>query len=510
MDTGFKAGYDFFRQSAGSVLAAFEGEAFASQRVTYVASVDEQIDELEKNINSFAGVKTEIDKLKGDIAEYWHAGTFNVNAAANESSNRAFVERSHGFGSVDISTNFGNDYGLKYYKSAAASAKEQSKSIFERFKEYQGNGGKDSLDKFLADRNYDTDAVINDPIYSGQIRIIPCDQLADATEWLKEKIGNESIKRPEQVHRYEETLKMLQDRINDNKGNTSIPLSKKDAEKLAQLAKEDKFKAVDFGIEAPDVLDAEMVMKESFKAGTNAAIITLALKVGPEVYKAIDVLIKSGEIEKEQFKQIGFAAMSGSAEGFVRGSVASALTTCCRSGILGSELANISPSVISAVTVITMNAIKNSYQVVQGRKSRTELSNDLVRDVFFSTSSLAAGSIGQAVIPVPVVGYMIGSFVGSLAGSFVYNAGQHACMSFCTETGITMFGLVEQDYRLPEDIIKDIGIETFEYESFEPDSFDAESFQFDSFDYDTIQPDNLGIKFLRRGVIGVSKVGYTA
>ena len=83
-------------------------------------------------------------------------------------------------------------------------------------------------------------------------------------------------------------------------------------------------------------------------------------------------------------------------------------------------------------------------------------------------------------------------------------------MSFCTETGITMFGLVEQDYRLPEDIIKDIGIETFEYESFEPDSFDAESFQFDSFDYDTIQPDNLGIKFLRRGVIGVSKVGYTA
>lgn len=57
----------------------------------------------------------------------------------------------------------------------------------------------------------------------------------------------------------------------------------------------------------------------------------------------------------------------------------------------------------------------------------------------------------------------------------------------------TMFGLVEQDYTLPKEIIEQMGIETFEYESFQ---------------YDTFEPDTLDITFLRRGVIGILKVGY--
>lgn len=510
MDTGFKAGYDFFQQNAGAVLGAFDGNDFAMKRVAYVSSVDDEISALEKSINDFVGTNTKNKMLKGDMAEFWHAGTFNVKAAINESNHRATVERSHEFASVDISTNFKKDYGLKYYANGTESAKQQAKSVFEKFKEYQAKGGKDSLDKFLSDRNYDSDAIINDPIYSGQVRLIPHDQMPEAKKWLEEKIAKEGFRRPEQVRRYQETLDLLKDKIDDDNGNESIPLSKEEAEKLAQLAKEGKFKAEDFGIEAPAVLNVEMVMKESFKAGMNAALISLALKVGPEVYKSIDLLIKNGEIDEEQFKRVGFSAVTGSAEGFFRGSVASALTACCKSGVLGKELMNISPGVISAVTVITMNTIKNSYQVAQGRKSRTELSNALVRDVFLSSSSLAAGAIGQAVIPVPVIGYMVGSFVGSIAGSFIYSGAQNANISFCAETGITMFGLVEQDYRLPEDVIKDIGIENFDYESFEPESFEPETFQADTFSFDTIQPDNLGIKFLRRGVIGVSKIGYTA
>ena len=54
------------------------------------------------------------------------------------------------------------------------------------------------------------------------------------------KIAEEGSKRPEQVERYRETLKLLKDRISDNHGNESIPLSEEDAKKLAQLAKEGK------------------------------------------------------------------------------------------------------------------------------------------------------------------------------------------------------------------------------------------------------------------------------
>ncbi|AHM57711.1 hypothetical protein EAL2_808p02060 (plasmid) [Peptoclostridium acidaminophilum DSM 3953] len=332
MMVGFQEGYEYFEKNAGGIMGAFKGDDFGTARAAYVDSVNEEISLLEKSINDFMGKQTPNKMLKGDIAEFWHAGTFNVNAATNESAHRVIVDRSHDFGSVDASSNFGENFGLKYYGSGQESARTQAVSVFQRFKEYQTTGGKDSLEKYLADRNYsDVDFVLNDPIYSGQIRIIPHDQLTEATDWLERMIKTEGARRPEQVKRYQETLDLLRDRMADNKGNESIPLSKANSEKLAAIAKEGKFKADDFGISAPDVLSLELVMKESLKAGLSAAVISLVLRVGPEIYETIDYLIKNGEIEEGQFKKIGFAAVSGSSEGFIRGSVAAALTACCKS-----------------------------------------------------------------------------------------------------------------------------------------------------------------------------------
>ena len=73
-----------------------------------------------------------------------------------------------------------------------------------------------------------------------------------------------------------------------------------------------------------------------------------------------------------------------------------------------------------------------------------------------------------------------------------------------------MFGLVDQNYELPEEVIKEIGVYVFDYETFRPDSFAVDTFDFDSFEIDTFDHDGLDITFLRRGVIGVSKVGYVA
>ena len=40
------------------------------------------------------------------------------------------------------------------------------------------------------------------------------------------------------------------------------------------------------------------------------------------------------------------------------------------------------------------------------------------------------------------------------------------------------------------------------------DTFEADSFAFDTFAAESIQPETLGITMLRRGVIGVSKIGF--
>ena len=502
--TAFEEGYAFFAKQAGVQMAGFEAGI-------YVGQVDKEIEKLIHDLNAFEGFKTKPDMLKGDIAEFWHSDTFNVNAVARGTANRAFVDRSHDFASADISSNFGKIFGLKYYKDGVESAKQQAKSVFERFHEYRASGGKDSLEMFLEKRGFTDDAVLHDPIYYGQIRVIPKDQLETACEWLRRKIATESVIRPEQVERYRETLARLSDCLSDNLGTESVPLSEADAKALAALAKEGDVTSEELkrlGISADEVIRFEYLAKEAFKSGLTAATISVVLNVAPEIYKAIDYLIKNGELDEKQFQRIGFAALKGGSKGFVRGTVSAAITIACKSGMLGAAMKSVSPSIIGMATVLAMDTMKNAFKVACGQMTRTELAQELIRELIVSSSAMVVGTVVQAFIEIPVVGFMIGSFIGSAIGSFAYNCGYSAVMSFCVETGFTMFGLVKQDYTLPEDILENIGVDVFKYEKFNPTPFRSNGFKPTAFQQKQFEPNTLGITVLRRGVIGVAQIGY--
>ena len=396
--SAFEEGYAFFAKQAGVQIAGFEGGI-------YVGQVDNEIEKLIHDLNAFEGFKTKPDMLKGDIAEFWHSDTFNVNAVARGTASRTFVDRSHDFASADISSNFGKIFGLKYYKDGVESAKQQAKSVFERFHEYRASGGKDSLEMFLEKRGFTDDAVLHDPIYYGQIRVIPKDQLETACEWLRRKIATESVIRPEQVERYKETLTRLSDRLSDDLGTESVPLSEADAKALAALAKEGDVTAEELkqlGISADEVIRFEYLAKEAFKSGLTAATISVVLNVAPEIYKAIDYLIKNGDLDEKQFQRIGFAALKGGSEGFVRGTVSAAITIACKSGMLGAAMKNISPSIIGMATVLAMDTMKNAFKVACGQMTRTELAQELIRELIVSSSALVVGTVVQAFIEIPV------------------------------------------------------------------------------------------------------------
>ncbi|BFK82145.1 hypothetical protein I3900191A7_22900 [Clostridium baratii] len=502
---GFAEGYSFFEKNSGSYTAAAMGDA-------YVGRVNQEIDNLLKDMNAFDGFKTKPNALKGDIAEFWHSDTFNIDATVKGSSSRTYVDRSHDFASADVTSNFGQDFGLKYYKTGADSAKQQAKSVFERFKEYQAQGGKDSLDEFLSKRGFDNiDSILNDPIYSGQMRVIPKDQLKDATEWLQRKILQEGSKRPEQVARYQETLKMLRDKIEDGKGTQSVALTKEEAEQLARLANEGKVTdetLKELGISTEDLIKYEYVLKQAFKAGMTAATISMVLKVAPEIYKAIAYLIKNGELDEKQFQKIGFAALQGGAEGFIRGSVSAAITTACKAGLWGEAWKSVNPAIVGTVTVIAMDTMKNSFKVANGKMQSREVASELIKELFVSTCSLVGGGISQSFIGIPILGFMIGSFVGSVVGSFAYNSGYNAVISFCIDTGFTMFGLVDQNYELPDEVLESVSFEIFKYEEFCFEEFKHEEFKFKEFKFEEFEIEALSIGFLRRGVIGVQQIGY--
>ena len=385
----FSDGYNYIKENAGAYVAATQGGDIA----TYVDSVEHEIQKLLNDINSFEGSAKGIEYLKGDVAEFWHADTFNIDAAVNKSAHHMNVPRSTELGSVDVESTFDqSEYSLKYYKSGEESAKAQAQSV------RQGTHGR---------RGSTTDS-----LYVDQYRIIPSDQMAEAEEFLKRKIAEESVRRPDQVQRYQEALDLLRDRVKDNAGNESIPLSEEESRMLAQLAKDGGATEDVFGIEAAKREMMKQTAQDICKAGLTAATISLVLKTAPEVFSAIEQLIKDGQVDKGQFKTIGTSALTGGTEGFIRGSVSATIMAC-----LKHQKIDANPAVVGAITVIAFDTMKNAYLVSTGEKTRQELAYELAKEIYVSTCALIAGGVVQGSLAIlPAFGYMLGSFLGSTIG----------------------------------------------------------------------------------------------
>lgn len=449
------------------------------------------------------------------MAEVWHADTFNIDAAVKQTHTRAFVPKSTDFASPDIVSSDGMQYSLKYDGSAYRSVVDQAKSYWKRYNADMARNRKNnipdiSFENYLHDRHLNIDEIDKfASIYNGQGRIVPREQLEDAIEIVKRKIAKEQGNRPELVAGYEETLRNLQDRLQSADGTESIPLSNKEAEELARLAKDGTLDVSKLGLTTEQLVKVQYIMQQALKAGLTSTVISMVLKLSPELYKTIDKLIKDGSVDKEQFKKLGFDAITGAGQGFVYGSISAALTTTCLSGILGSGLKQVDPSIIGTMTVVVMNTIVNAYKLSTKKMSSTEFANTLTKDLFVTSFSLAMGGVIQGITPVlPVLGYLLGSFIGSLGGSLLYDTGYQAFMSLCIDTGFTCFGLVSQDYKLPKELLEKIGIITFNAQIFQSNKLEYRSFKVKQFQYKKFEYATIGITPLKRGIIGINKIGY--
>ena len=261
--SSFIDGYNAFAKSASLYSSALGG-------AEYIKNVQTAIDDLEKVMNNDLAMtilgavkKTDKMQLKGDAAEYWHAYTHNIDAAVNDVSARADVIRSHVVGSVDVQGNWDDGaYGLKYIRNAEESAKAQSeiyRTKYEHWADKNMQGGvKPSISDYFEleykkylreceaanrtprsiDEVFPGIADLNNPLYFHQFRLVPKDQLKDVETYLRQQLAAELHGgRADQVKRYEEALSKLTDRIKSNEGSESIPLTKEDAELIAQLAK---------------------------------------------------------------------------------------------------------------------------------------------------------------------------------------------------------------------------------------------------------------------------------
>ncbi len=459
-------------------------------------------------------------QLKGFIAEYWHADTYNINAALRKTENRAFIERSNQFASVDVSTNFGNDYSMKYYDAGADSAKQQALNVIQAYNKYL-SGAKSrrtekimTLEEYLRNNNYSEDMqTLIQSIYKGQGRVIPSDQLREAVRYLEKQIVKESAKeginRTELLNSYKETLLMLTDRIKDGAGVESIPLSKKEAEAIAFLAKEGKFRPEDFGIKLENIITGEYILSQALEAGVNAAIITAVMKMLPELYSALQYIITKGELDVEYLKKSGEIILTAAGESFLRGCITSALTIMIKSGKLGEQLTKLDANLIGGMVIIAIDAIKCSCKVAMKKMSYSDMANILATDLVVSSLAYTGGVLGQIVLPeLPVIGYMIGNFVGAVLGTAVTGITKEICMSFCVHAGFAFWGMVQQDYVFPENYLETIGIKTNQLEKSTWKNNHMKTNQIKTNCFTENQIKTINVYWLKRGIVGINHIAY--
>lgn len=150
--------------------------------------------------------------------------------------------------------------------------------------------------------------------------------------------------------------------------------------------------------------------KPTLKEGAKAAAVGAALEGGVAFCMAIAEKRKEGksfsEFNEEDWKDIGLEAGKGGAKGGVRGGAVYALTN------FTATPANVASAYVTAAFGVITQA--NAYK--KGEISKEDFVINCETVALDVTVSAIASAIGQAVIPIPV----LGALVGNVAGEFIY------------------------------------------------------------------------------------------
>lgn len=477
---------DYLSKKAFSdyVFNLVQNEEIKTQNIR-IDEINKAIDLLAKNINEHPHINLNVEQFKGFVAEEMHAQTFNIDALKKGSMHRAWTLQDNGYGSIDVTTNFGKNYSLKY-----------------------SNTAKDA-ENMQAALNPETRM----SKYEGQERLIASDQIDEAKFWAHKRGIKDINNRPDVSKSHFETEKHMVSKITDGDGVESRELTIKESKQIAREAKKGEFDPEKYGYAKEAVLDEVQLdyINKAFEAGLTAATITAILQIVPEIYKAVDYLIKNGEINLNQIKKTGVNIITSSGESFLRGAIAYSVEMAIQNGLLGESLKHVNPSVVGVAVTVILSTIKDSLFVAAGKMTCKEMGIHFTDTLIVSSGYLVGmkigGTITQILCPnLPVISYAIGSLIGCSV-SVVYNIGKNKLISYCVDSGFACFGLVEQNYQLPEDVLKSLNVHIIPIERSTVTRTDINSIKTNT-SINSIMIDTIDIIVLKRGIIGINKVGY--
>ena len=462
--TKFQEGWDYSVEFLGAKYSA-------TMSSEYIGNVQVELNNLKNHMNASYGSARGTAQEAGFLAEKWAADTFNIDAAARGSGERANVVGSSELGSVDVETTYGENASLKYYKDASGSASAQARTILETYYEYRQNatGEPMELNEYLNKHGYDENMPMDElyaSIYEGQTRIIPSDQMADAVKYLRGQsdkitLSSEGNLTDAQIAVYEETLNNLKDRLQAPDGTESRPLTYEEIQAIAEVSKEGEFKPEDFNVSLSTVISPKYIVKQSIGTGVEVAAINTALTVGPDIYSILKEAAVTGIIDEDALSEAGVEGAIAASEGFVEGSVSQMVAILCQTGTFGEALKSADPSVVATLTVVIIEGAIHGYELSQGKITAEEYGNMMVDRVMVSLLALPTSALFLAILPGTHIAMMCGCLAGGMVASIGYLMAKEAVFEIVDGGGFEAIVPVEakNTFSIASDKIASLNIQ---------------------------------------------------
>ena len=451
-----------------------QGAAQAS--ATYVDMIQDLCDRTAGQVEAAARTDQGIHVVKGFAAERWHVGTYNLDMARLgrlDQWNEAHLTTPGSPADIAFGIAGADPVQLKYYRSAENTAKEMS-----------------------------------DPRYHDMGKVGPADQIEGIRDVANQLADKNVDSRPHMSEQYRHTADNAAPTL-DREGARSRPLSEPEARELAEDARNDD--GVDrnrWGLTADQQIQVEHIAGQALHAGMQAAALSASMQLAPLVVAAISQSLRDGHLDFDDLGRMVRGIPAVALRSGIAGGISAALVTASRSGMLGEAATSVAPEAISATVVLSISCLQTACQAASGEITWAQANVAMASNALVLAGSMAGGMLGQAIIPIPVLGSMIGSLVGATLARMVIGQTQGFLMGLAVERGWTVLDVVTQDYTLPADALIAAGWEPLDMETLDMEPLDMEPLDMEPLDMEPLTVNGVPIRMLRRGLIGIGRVGY--
>ena len=446
-------------QSAAAIYSAVAA-------LDYVATVDSAVQEAVVSIIAGTDNAKGLDFAKGDAAEFWHAGTFNIDAARRGHTPGAWAPRDTSV--RDIILPDGTWVQAKYNHDAATTAGQISR-----------------------------------PSYDGCAKLVPSDQLLGVRDQARRGAAGNADARPDLSESYRHTAATADDRLRCQ-GDQSRPLTEQQARDLVADVRDDHDLDVRrWELTTEQAVRLQDITRQALRGGAEAAALAAAVQMVPAVVSTIRALNATGELDLDALSQSASTALGEAARSGVTASITRALVAGARAGSLGAALGAVPANVIAAAVVLAVTCLRTAYRAAVGYLNWAQASDIMVHDSLLLAGMIACGWLGQHLIPVPILGALIGSAAGAILAGAVLGRVDEAIINLAITRGWRLLGGIEQDYTVPESVLRAAGFAVTRWHRISTQGFHPQAVH-----PRTIATANLPLHVIERALTGARRVGY--